>query len=68
MTVARAIVTSPEENQRLVDASYQQWLERPPDDAGRAFFTAQLPANRMADDLLVSLLASDEFFKSVAKG
>jgi hypothetical protein len=61
--VANGIAMSPEGRERLIESNYQQWLRRPADDSGLAFFMQNVAGEKMSDDLLVALLASDEYFK-----
>ena len=61
-TVSALILTSPEAQQDLVQADYQQYLHRPADPAGMSFWLSQVQQGKRDETLAASFLGSDEFF------
>ena len=56
------ILTSPEAQQDLVQADYQQYLHRPADAAGMSFWLSQVQQGMRDEPLAARFLGSDEFF------
>jgi hypothetical protein len=62
-SIAGAILTSPEAEQRAIDGYYAAYLGRPADPAGQEFYVGQVQQGRLSlADVAQALMASDEFF------
>ena len=60
--IVETFLTSTEYLTDVVEASYEQYLHRPADAAGAAFWLAQLQAGITPQQLEIALVSSDEFY------